>query len=113
MAEVKFSSRTESYLLPLAIAWEDDTSDALPQQLALARVRRGRRIGFLTDAFATDALPVAVLRALSGAAVRPLAAGEIRFMPTSQLAEIKFPDTPEIRRLSAEQSNSSLIIGEG
>ena len=110
--EVSLSSRTESYLLPLTIAWEDDTGDALPQQLALARVRRGRRVGFLTDAFATDALPVAVLRALAGAAVRPLAAGEIRFLPTARLAEIEFPRAPEIRRLSAEQSNSSLIIGD-
>ena len=110
--EVSLSSRTESYLLPLAIVWEDDAGDALPQQLALARVRRGRRVGFLTDAFATDALPVAVLRALAAAVVRPLAAGEIRFLPTARLAEIKFPRAPEIRRLSAEQSNSSLIISD-
>jgi maltose alpha-D-glucosyltransferase/alpha-amylase len=109
--EVTLPSRTESYLLPLTIAWEDDTGDALAQQLALARVRRGRRVGFLTDAFATDALPLAVLRALAEAAVRPLAAGEIRFLPTARLAEIEFPPAPEIRRLSAEQSNSSLIIG--
>ena len=109
--EVSLPSRTESYLLPLTIAWEDDTGDALAQQLALARVRRGRRVGFLTDAFATDALPLAVLRALAEAAVRPLAAGEIRFLPTARLAEIEFPPAPEIRRLSAEQSNSSLIIG--
>jgi maltose alpha-D-glucosyltransferase/alpha-amylase len=110
--EVGLSHRTESYLLPLAIAWEDDLSDALPQQLALARVRRGRRVGFLTDAFATDALPIAVLRALALSAVQPLANGEIRFLPTARLAEIDIPRKPEIRRLSAEQSNSSLIIGD-
>jgi maltose alpha-D-glucosyltransferase/alpha-amylase len=110
--EVGLSHRTESYLLPLAIAWEDDLSDALPQQLALARVRRGRRVGFLTDAFATDALPIAVLRALALSAVQPLANGEIRFLPTARLAEIAIPRKPEIRRLSAEQSNSSLIIGD-
>jgi maltose alpha-D-glucosyltransferase/alpha-amylase len=110
--EVNLPHRTETYLLPLAIAWEDSISDALPQQLALARVRRGRRVGFLTDAFASDALPIAVLRALALAAVRPLAVGEIRFLPTARLAEIEVPRTPEIRRLSAEQSNSSLIIGD-
>ncbi len=110
--EVTLSRRTESYLLPLAIAWEDGLSDLLPQQLALARVRRGRRVGFLTDAFATDALPLAVLRALRGSAVYPLAAGEIRFLPTARLVEIDIPEKPEIRRLSAEQSNSSLIIGD-
>ncbi len=87
-------------------------TDALPQQLALARVRRGRRVGFLTDAFATDVLPLAVLRALGRSLVWPLASGEIRFQPTARLAEIDFPAKPDIRRLSAEQSNSSLIIGD-
>ena len=110
--EVTLPSRTETYLLPLAIAWEDGVTDALPQQLALARVRRGRRVGFLTDAFASDALPVTVLRALAISAVRPLERGEIRFLPTARLKETNFPRSPEIRRLSAEQSNSSLIVGD-
>jgi maltose alpha-D-glucosyltransferase / alpha-amylase len=110
--EVSLSRHSENYLLPLAIAWEDGLTDALPQQLALSRVRRGRRVGFLTDAFAVDALPVAVMRALVVSAVRPLANGEIRFLPTARLAETDIPRHPEIRRLSAEQSNSSLIIGD-
>jgi maltose alpha-D-glucosyltransferase / alpha-amylase len=110
--EVTLSCRTEHYLLPLAIAWEDGMTDPLPQQLALARVRRGRKVGFLTDAFAVDALPLAVLRALKASAVRTLASGEIRFLPTDRLAEIDIPRQPDIRRLSAEQSNSSLIIGD-
>jgi maltose alpha-D-glucosyltransferase/alpha-amylase len=110
--EVSLSRRAEHYLLPLAIAWEDGLTDPLPQQLALARVRRGRRVGFLTDAFAVDALPIAVLRGLANSAVRPLANGEIRFSPTARLAEIDIPREPDIRRLSAEQSNSSLIIGD-
>jgi maltose alpha-D-glucosyltransferase/alpha-amylase len=110
--EVRLAHRTDHYLLPLAISWEDGITDALPQQLALTRVRRGRRVGFLTDAFAVDALPIAVTRALRTSAVRPLANGEIRFLPTARLAEIDIPPEPEIRRLSAEQSNSSLIISD-
>jgi maltose alpha-D-glucosyltransferase/alpha-amylase len=110
--EVSLSHRTDHYLLPLAIAWEDGLTDALPQQLALTRVRRGRRVGFLTDAFAVDALPLTVMRALKTSAVRQLANGEIRFLPTARLAEIDLPREPDIRRLSAEQSNSSLIIGD-
>ena len=110
--EVSLARRTENYLLPLAIAWEDSATEALPQQLALARVRLGRRVGFLTDAFATDALPIAVMRALAVSAVRPLAAGEIRFLPTARLAGIDIPRQPKICRLDAEQSNSSLIIGD-
>jgi maltose alpha-D-glucosyltransferase/alpha-amylase len=110
--EVTLAHRTEIYLLPLAIAWEDGISEALPQQLALARVRRGRRVGFLTDAFALDALPRAVLRGLAREAALPLSAGEIRFLPTARFAATSFPAEPEIRRLSAEQSNSSLIVGD-
>ena len=110
--EVALPRRTEHYLLPLAIAWEDGLVDALPQQLALARIRRGRKVGFLTDGFAVDALPLAVMRRLQTSSVLPLTRGEIRFLPTARLAEIDIPAAPGIRRLSAEQSNSSLIIGD-
>jgi maltose alpha-D-glucosyltransferase/alpha-amylase len=110
--EVAEGSGHARYLLPLGIAWEDETSAALPQQLALARVRRGRRVGVLTDAFALDALPTSVLRGLAESAVMKLSEGEIRFLPTSLFPEVEIPADAEIRRLSAEQSNSSLIIGE-
>ncbi len=113
LAEVEESSlshRTDHYLLPLAIAWEDGQTDALPQQLAApTRVRRGRRVGFLTDAFAVDVLPLTVMRgrwrrssrAAVGERRNPLSAHRAR------LAEIDLPaQVPEIRRLSAEQSNS-------
>ena len=110
--EVTLPRGVETYQLPLSIAWEDTFSDALPQRLALARVRRGRRVGFLTDAFAIDVLPLTVLRLLAQSAVQSLASGEIRFMPTRRLAEVEFSPQPEIRRLSAEQSNSSLIIDD-
>ncbi len=103
---------TARYFLPLGLAWEEETTTALPQQLALARVRRGRRIGLLTDAFALDALPFAALRGLADSDVIPLLDGEIRFLPTSQFDLSAIPQDAEIRRLSSEQSNSSLIIGD-
>ncbi|MDQ1078790.1 maltose alpha-D-glucosyltransferase [Pseudoroseomonas cervicalis] len=110
--EVPEGEGTARYLLPLGIIWEDDISTALPQQLALARVRRGRRVGLLTDAFALDSLPQAVLRGLRNEAVMKLSEGEIRFLPTSLFDADAIPADAEIRRLSAEQSNSSLIIGD-
>jgi maltose alpha-D-glucosyltransferase/alpha-amylase len=114
LAEVEAADATGlgRYLLPLGIAWEDETSSPLPQQLALARIRRGRRVGVLTDAFALDALPSSVLRGLREHAVMPLSQSEIRFLPTSAFDGVEIPADAEIRRLSAEQSNSSLIIGE-
>jgi maltose alpha-D-glucosyltransferase/alpha-amylase len=83
----------------------------LVQQLALARVRQTRRMGYLTDAFSLDALPLGIIRALHARAVIPLDQGEVRCLPTDHLDAIELPENPEIRRLSAEQSNSSLIIG--
>ena len=110
--EVQMSGRSECYLLPLGISWDSDTHSPLPQQLALARVRQGRRMGYLTDAFAIDAFPLGVIRALRAGTVVQVQGGEINCRASPLLAQIELPDTPEIRRLSAEQSNSSIIVGQ-
>ena len=39
--------------------------------------------------------------------------GEIRFVPTRAIADVTFDEEPEVRRLSVEQSNTSVIIGDG
>ena len=39
--EVSLAGRTERYVLPLGIVWEDEATGNLPAQLALTRVRRG------------------------------------------------------------------------
>ena len=111
--EARFADRTERYVLPLAGA-EDDTTSALVQQLALARGRHGRRIGYITDAFAVDGLARGVLRGLAEGLTLPLPddAGQLCFIPTRQMATLELSDDAEIRRLSAEQSNSSLVIGD-
>lgn len=116
MAEVEVSlpGRTARYALPLGGVEDLDGISPLPAQLALSRMRQGRRVGYLTDAFADDRLPGAVLAALREGTVLPTPEdGEIRFLGTPRLAELALPENPETRRLSAEQSNSSLIYGEG
>ncbi|WP_051329083.1 maltose alpha-D-glucosyltransferase [Geminicoccus roseus] len=114
MAEIGASvgDRTECYCLPLGIAWDQANVPPLAQQLALARVRRGRRVGFLTDGFAVDRWAHAVLQALAEQAKAPTPDGEIRFLGMPQLDDIELPADVPIRWLSAEQSNSSLIIGD-
>lgn len=109
--EVELSGRTESYQLPLGISWDGETNSALPQQLALARIRQGRRMGYLTDAFALDAFPLGVIRALRARTTVTVDQGKIKCLPTPQLDDVELPDEPKILRLSAEQSNSSLIVG--
>ena len=108
---VATEGRQDRYFLPAGIVWEDEKPPAIVQQLALARVRRHRRMGFLTDAFAVDALPAAVLASLAAGRVEPLPDGELRWLATSQEIPTAPPGT-EIRRLSAEQSNTSLILGD-
>ena len=106
-------NRQDTYQLPLIIAWDDAHPSALAAQLALARVRRHRRIGYLTDAFTDDALPFGVLRGL--AEHRRIATedgGEVRFLPTAAMGDLQIAEDAAIRRFSAEQSNSSMIIGE-
>ena len=75
---------TEHFSLPLATIDESDAITALPGQLALGRFRRGRRAGFITDAFASDAFATAVLQALRSEAIIATSgepAGELRFYP--------------------------------
>jgi maltose alpha-D-glucosyltransferase / alpha-amylase len=108
---VAMDGRQDRYFLPAGIVWDDEKPPAIVQQLALARVRRRRRTGFLTDGFAVDALPAAILASLAAGRVEKLSHGEVRWLATSHEIPAVPPDT-EIRRLSAEQSNTSLILGE-
>jgi maltose alpha-D-glucosyltransferase/alpha-amylase len=102
----------ERYLLPLGIAWDNATNSPLPTQLAFARVRRGRNVGHLTDGFALAALPIAMLEAWRQNATVQASEGTIHFLATAQLQALEFEEQPEIRWLAAEQSNSSLVIGD-
>ena len=111
--DISVGGRHERYAVPLGIAWEDGHPNPLSLQLALARVRRGRRIGVLTDAFALDAFSHGVITGLRDAASIDIpGGGKLCFLPTHRMAELQLPPEPEIRRLSAEQSNSSLVIGD-
>ncbi|HEY7576860.1 MAG TPA: maltose alpha-D-glucosyltransferase [Acetobacteraceae bacterium] len=110
LAEIETEAPTgiARWLLPMAIAWEDRQTGPLPVQLALARVRRGGRVGLLTDAFALPEFANAVLAGLA-AGDRD---GEVRFEPTSRMADVAVPPDVEMNWLSVEQSNSSMIVGD-
>ena len=110
--EAQLADRTERYVLPLGLAWDDETSGALVQQLALTRVRKGPRMGYLTDGFAVDALTRGMIEGMRDSRVVPIEGGELQFRPTSRMAGLELAPDAEIRRLSAEQSNSSWIVGD-
>ncbi|MFL5257831.1 MAG: maltose alpha-D-glucosyltransferase [Rhodopila sp.] len=100
------------WLLPVGIVWGDTATPPLPTQLALARVRRGPKVGLLTDAFALPGFPLGVLSGLAQRDVIATEHGVLRFEPTSRMADIKVPEGVELQWISAEQSNSSVIIGD-
>jgi maltose alpha-D-glucosyltransferase/alpha-amylase len=110
--ETRHGGQAERYVLPLGIAWDSGNTLPLAQQLALARVRLIRRVGLITDAFAVDEFAHAVLANLLAGAKIDLPQGELRFEATSFVASIEMPEQPEIRRFAAEQSNSSLVMGD-
>jgi maltose alpha-D-glucosyltransferase/alpha-amylase len=111
--EVKTDGMTSRWQLPLAIAWEDEPSSALPTQLALARVRRGRRVGLLTDAFALPAFARQMMASLAKGERIETPAGQIVFEPTPDKRDVLArPDEAEVMWLTAEQSNSSLVIDD-
>ncbi|HEY4249751.1 MAG TPA: maltose alpha-D-glucosyltransferase [Roseomonas sp.] len=114
MAEVEatLESGPQRFSLPLAMVEEAEAIAPLPSQLALGRFRLGRRVGFITDAFAADAFAHAVLAALRAGETIPTSDGTLRFLPTPLLAQTAPPADAGVRRFSAEQSNSSLVIGD-
>ncbi len=110
--EAHLGSRSERYALPMGVVWEDEAVGNLPAQLAMARVRLGARVGYLTDAFAIDGFTRVVLRNLRSSETVAFEGGTLAFRPTSLMASLDLAEDAEIRRLSAEQSNSSLIVGD-
>lgn len=110
--EAELDGRTETYLLPLAPAWDETQPPALAQQLALARIRQGRRVGYLTDAFAIETMARAIIRALCERSQISGRTGTLEFVGTDQLDCMGITEDMHVHWLSAEQSNSSLIVGD-
>jgi maltose alpha-D-glucosyltransferase/alpha-amylase len=109
--EVKSGRGATRWLLPLAPVWGVETAP-LPQQLALANIRQGRRTGFLTDAFALASFARDIVAALRAKRVVPIDGSELRFEPTGELEQVAIAPDADVTWLSAEQSNSSLIVGD-
>ncbi|WP_084544754.1 MULTISPECIES: maltose alpha-D-glucosyltransferase [Derxia] len=112
--EVKTAKTLARYTLPLGAVPEEavDTGSPLPMQLALARIRRGRQVGTLTDGFTLPFFGHAVMEGLRARRAIDTADGQIRFIPTSMIDSLALDRSAEVRHLAAEQSNSSLVVGD-
>ncbi len=109
--EVRSGGQVSRYQFPFGLLGEDQPSSALPHQLALSRVRRNRQVGLITDAFVLESFIRAVVQGLKNATVLTCDEGQIQFVATPELARLNLAAEPEIRYLSAEQSNSSVVVG--
>lgn len=112
--EVLSDGTATRYQLPFGLLREEQIHTALPQQLALSRVRRTHQVGLITDAFVLEPFIHAVMQACQDGLRLPCgdSEGELRFECTEQLAGLALDDESEVRYLSAEQSNSSVVIGD-
>ncbi|MBK4999650.1 maltose alpha-D-glucosyltransferase [Pseudomonas sp. S31] len=112
--QVLSEGTASQYLLPFGLLAEEQINSALPQQLALARVRRGRQVGLITDAFVLEPFIRAVLAACQKGLQRSCGdgLGTMHFHSNEALAGIELDEQSDVRYLSAEQSNSSVVIGD-
>jgi maltose alpha-D-glucosyltransferase/alpha-amylase len=109
----------QQYFLPLAAIWSPSGSD-LRQALSpmtLAELRQFRREGALVDALSQDGFALALAEAIAQEATLPLRDGdgalrEIRFRHTPLFGQAAAPERIVVRRLGAEQSNSSIVFEE-
>jgi len=107
--EVDHDSGTSTYALPFGIAWEGENEGPFAPNLALARTRRGRHVGLLTDGFAVNSFPPAIIRAFRENA--ELEVGNARLIFAGE-SDFDLEQDAEPEWLAAEQSNSTLILGD-
>jgi len=104
----------QHYFMPLALSWEESAGNIgwplLPY--TVFKSRRGPRVGAAFDAMQDPGFVRTMLHGIQRGITLPANPGKIRFRPTSRLADLDLPDDAVIRPLGAEQSNSSVLVGE-
>ncbi|MBM3599485.1 MAG: maltose alpha-D-glucosyltransferase [Alphaproteobacteria bacterium] len=111
--DARFQGKTtpQTYFLPLAIEWKEVhtlTQDRIA--VALAKVRKGPRSGALYEAVQDERFALAVVDAVRRGAHVDHPLGRIEFRPTRAFAAQAAPESPTVRPLGVEQSNSSVLI---
>ncbi|MDR5852774.1 putative maltokinase [Caballeronia sp. LZ003] len=111
---VGLDGNEEVYSLPLAIIWDDQCAgDAteLARKMTLAEIEHLGRTGVVTDAFFVPEFVRALLRNIGAGHSVGAQDGEALDFFTEDAFRLKHRSEEELRWLSAEQSNSSVIIG--
>ncbi len=98
------------FWLPLALAWDEQASaSGTPlQPFVAARLRSGPRVGALVDATVIPRFATSLIEQMS----RSDGGGALVGEATPELAVLAPQDEDDVRRLSGEQSNTSVIVGD-
>jgi maltose alpha-D-glucosyltransferase/alpha-amylase len=99
----------QDYFVPVAV--DEGREDEALMPFAVARVRRGPRTGLLFGAAAAPAFAVSVIEAMREGREMESESGKLVFSTTSAFDPEITVEAGEVRRLSAEQSNTSIAIG--
>jgi maltose alpha-D-glucosyltransferase/alpha-amylase len=110
-------SAPQTYLLPLALVWEDAPEERTRavQDAIIARVRQQGRVGVLADAFADEDFCRALAAAIGAGEDIRCAHGTIRFTRTRAFADLAGSDAAwqgQVRSTGGQSSNTVLVLGE-
>ena len=96
------------YFVPVTGDWRDEVLDAF----ALARLRKMATVGNLVDATEVPAFALDVVARMRAGDEVSFGEGRLRFAKTAALDAVEIPDEVEVRRVAAEQSNTSLLMSD-
>jgi len=113
---VRFANgQTQTYSLPLAIAWGDAADDNIRPLLstALAKVRQRARIGILYDALADLAFCRTLVDAIGAGRRLPFDGGELVATATAAFPRLRGDgEIKEMRMPTAASSNSAVVFDD-
>jgi len=110
------NGKTQTYFLPLTLAWEEREEELL-RALAphtIARTRQQASVGVLADAFGDESFVRALVTAVGAGGALKCARGEIRFNPTSAFATLAGaePEKLGVTMPSAQSTNTIATLGD-
>ncbi|GJD54232.1 maltose alpha-D-glucosyltransferase [Methylobacterium dankookense] len=99
----------QDYFVPVGV--DEGREDETLMPFAVARVRRGPRTGLLYGAAGSDDFAICLIEGMRAGREIPTENGRLVFSKTSAFDPEMTFEAGEVRRLSAEQSNTSIAIG--
>jgi maltose alpha-D-glucosyltransferase/alpha-amylase len=106
--------RSEDYFVPLATVWNSPSSAqaSTDSNDVIAGIRKGPDSGTLRDALADARFVADVVRAAGDKMALTGRKGSLRFSHTHAYFPLQEEDERNIRKLGAEQSNSSILVAK-